>query len=107
MVKTGKLRRLVRTLLPYEPERIYLIGSWARGEEDDLSDFDLIIIKKTKLSFLERLKEVSKLLNEKAGGFDILVYTPEEFEQMCEQGNAFAGMIVEEGRIIYDKQKEK
>lgn len=107
MEKQGQLRKIVRTLLTYEPERIYLIGSWARGEGDDLSDFDLIIIKETQVPFLERLKKVSKLLSEKEGGVDLLVYTPEEFDQMCKQGNAFAEMIIEEGQIIYDKQKKK
>ncbi len=107
MKKSGKLKRLVQNLLNYEPERIYLIGSWARGEGDDLSDFDLIIIKKTQIPFLDRLKEVSKMLGLEEGGVDIIVYTPEELEKMRQQGNAFAEMIIEEGQIIYDKQKKK
>ncbi len=107
MKKPGKLKRLVKNLLNYEPERIYLIGSWTRGEGDDLSDFDLIIIKKTQIPFLDRFKEISKMLVLEEGGVDIIVYTPEEFEKMCQQGNAYAEMIIEAGQIIYDKQKKK
>jgi hypothetical protein len=35
------------------------------------------------------------------GGIDILVYTPQEFERMIKEGNAFAEMILEEGKPIY------
>lgn len=106
MRKKAKLKRLIKALAVYEPERIYLFGSWAKGEEDELSDFDIVIIKETQLPFFARLKEVGKLLSVEMGGIDILVYTPEEFDQMCRQGNAFAEMILEEGQIIYDRQKE-
>jgi len=35
---------------------------------------------------------------------DILVYTPNEFAVMRREGNAFAEMIAEEARLIYDHQ---
>ena len=38
------------------------------------------------------------------GGVDILVYTPDEFAVMQQNGNAFAEMITEEARLIYDRQ---
>lgn len=107
MKKKAKLKRLIKALGAYEPEKVYVIGSWARGEEDELSDYDLVVIKETPLPFFDRLKEVGKLLSLEAGGIDILVYTPQEWEETGLQGNAFAHMIIEEGQIIYDKQKEK
>ena len=99
-----KVHRLIKSLLPYDPERLYLFGSWARGEEDDLSDLDLVIIKQTEVPFLDRLREVASLLPAEIGGVDILVYTPDEFVAMQQNGNAFAEMITEEARIIYDRQ---
>ena len=35
---------------------------------------------------------------------DILLYTPEEFAAMLQEGNAFATMIAEEARVISDQQ---
>jgi predicted nucleotidyltransferase len=99
-----KVHRLIKSLLPYDPERLYLFGSWARGEEDDLSDLDLVIIKQTEVPFLDRLREVASLLPAEIGGVDILVYTPDEFAVMQQNGNAFAEMITEEARLIYDRQ---
>ena len=99
-----KVRQLIKHLLPYQPDRLYLFGSWARGEEDELSDLDLVVIKQTEVSFLDRLREVASFLPAEIGGVDILVYTPDEFATMQQDGNAFAEMINEEARLIYDRQ---
>jgi predicted nucleotidyltransferase len=99
-----KVRQLVEYILPYEPERLYLFGSWARGEEDELSDVDMVVIKKTDTPFLERLREVAHLLPRDVGGVDILVYTPDEFISMEREGNAFVEMILEEGHLIYENE---
>jgi predicted nucleotidyltransferase len=102
-----KVRQLVKYILPYQPDRLYLFGSWARGEEDELSDLDLVIIKQTDTPFLERLREVAHLLPADMGGVDILVYTPKEFTAMKREGNAFAQMILEEGRLIYENETQR
>jgi predicted nucleotidyltransferase len=99
-----KVRLLIKSLLPYDPERLYLFGSWARGEEDDLSDMDVVVIKETEIPFLDRLREVADLIPAGVGGVDILVYTPAEFAAMQQEGNAFAEMILEEARLIYERQ---
>ena len=98
-----KIDKLVKILKAYDPEKIYLFGSWARGEADALSDIDLVLIKKTETSFFERLKHVYKLLPENSGSVDVLVYTPVEFAKMQQQGNAFIEMILEEGKLIYGR----
>lgn len=85
---------------------MYLFGSWERGEQDDLSDLDLVVIKHTTVPFFARLREIMRLLPEGTGGVDVLVYTPEEFSAMQRDGNAFAEMIAEEARVIHDRQAE-
>ena len=101
-----KVQRLMKSLLHYEPQRVYLFGSWARGEEDELSDLDVVVIKKTDSSFFDRLRDIASLLPLDLGGVDVLVYTPDEFAMMQRQGNAFAEMIDEEALLIYDRQTE-
>lgn len=103
---SDKVRQIIQTLHPYQPDRIYLFGSWARGEEDDLSDLDVVVVKSTPLPFFDRLREVLRLLPAELGAVDVLVYTPEEFAAMQREGNAFAEMIVEEGWLIYGEQAE-
>jgi hypothetical protein len=33
----------------------------------------------------------------------MLAYSPEEWQGMLASGNAFAGMVVEEGKLIYER----
>ena len=100
------LLTVVEALRRYDPERIYVFGSWARGEADELSDLDLVVIKRTTTPFLERLREVARLLPAETGGVDILVYTPDEFETMRRSGNVFEEMIAEEGQLVYERQTD-
>jgi len=39
----ANITALLEALRSYRPERIYLVASYARGEEDELSDIDLVI----------------------------------------------------------------
>jgi uncharacterized protein len=98
-----RIRKLLLALEPYGPERIYMFGSVARGEADAMSDLDVVIIKRTSRPFLVRLEETAKMLPFDLGAVDLLVYTPEEFSKMLEDGNAFAEMISEEGQLIYER----
>ncbi len=99
------IRRLLAALKPYEPERIYVFGSWARGEADDLSDLDVVVIKETPRPFLERLLTVGRMLPYDLGPIDLFVYTPGEFAEMLEIGNALAETVVTEGCLMYGQEK--
>jgi len=93
---------ILNRLKKYKPEKIILFGSHARGLADPYSDIDLVIIKKTKKLFLDRIKDVIKIIKPNFA-IDILVYTPEEFQKMSSDGNAFLEFVVKEGKIIYEK----
>lgn len=83
-----KLRQVLALLVRYAPQRVYLFGSYARGEQESLSDIDLVIVKETDQPFFDRIREVLGCLKD-TGRVDVLVYTPSEFEHMKQSGNAF------------------
>ena len=95
------LSKLVHLLLPYEPERLILFGSRARGDADEYSDYDLILIKQTDRPFLDRLRDMVPYLIEFERPADILVYTPEEFARMGEIGLGW--VVQKEGVILYER----
>ena len=99
----SRLKRIMRLLKVYHPERVILFGSYARGSNDPYSDLDLVIIKQTRKRFLNRLKEVIQIINPRFS-VDILVYTPEEFRRMVRSGNPFIQSVVREGKILYEKR---
>ncbi len=58
---------------------VLLFGSLARGDVRDHSDIDLIVVKETEKRFLDRLDE---FYDDAREAMDVLVYTPQEFEEM-------------------------
>jgi len=98
------ISEIVTALRPFEPEKVILYGSSARGETDEYSDIDLVIIKRTEEAFLDRLSHAARLLSRLPRSVDVLVYTPEEVERMAEERRDFILTVLEEGRVIYEGQ---
>jgi len=101
VVNDPYLDTIVEILKPYDPERIILFGSRARGEADELSDYDIIVIKRTERSFLDRLQDMVPYLIQLTRPADILVYTPEEFDRMGEVGLGW--VVRQEGVTLYER----
>lgn len=85
----------------YKPEKIILFGSAASGKVRKWSDIDLVIIKKTKKKFCDRIEEVSTLVEHKIP-LDFLVYTPEEFQSMSDWNYFVQKEILAKGRVLYE-----
>ena len=86
----------------YKPEKIILFGSYANGKTGEWSDIDMVILKDTDKPFLDRTKEVLLLLKPKVG-LDVLVYTPQEFKQLCESKLFVKEEISSKGLVIYER----
>lgn len=97
-----KIVQVLNQLKKYSPEKVILFGSQAKNAGDSYSDIDLIIIKKTRKLFLDRIKDVLKIIKPNFA-IDILVYTPGEFQKMVSEGNPFLEHVLKEGKVIYEK----
>ena len=85
----------------YEPDKIILFGSAARGELGPDSDADFLIIKKeTPFYGADRVRELSRMIDRNIP-VDFLVYRPEEFEKRVEMGDPFLKAIIQEGKVLY------
>jgi len=94
---------LLECLRHADPICVYLFGSWARGEQDEASDIDVVVIMHTELPFLERAIPLCRTFPLDLGAVDLLVYTPEEWEAMQRDGNAFAETVIQEGRVVHEQ----
>ncbi|KYK37069.1 MAG: nucleotidyltransferase domain-containing protein [Theionarchaea archaeon] len=92
-----------RIVRDYNPEKIILFGSLARGDYHELSDIDMVVIKKTRRRFLERIGDVLQL-NDTEMRLECFVYTPKEFSIMLEEENPFIEEVLKSGVVIYEKQ---
>jgi uncharacterized protein len=79
-------------------EQILLFGSMVTGQIHEWSDIDLIVIQRSELRFLKRLQALRQILKPQVGT-DLLVYTPEEFQQMRE-GLFFQAEIISKGVVV-------
>ena len=97
----SKLDRVVNSLMAYEPEKIILFGSVARGDGDEFSDIDLIIVKTTDTRFIQRQVDATNLV---PGDIlvDIFVYTPEEFQNMIDDNSPFIERVLADGIVLYE-----
>lgn len=98
-----ELNKIVNTLAhKYQPEKIIVFGSYARGRPRQNSDVDMAVIKRTPKRFLDRLRVVSGLIKSPLGT-DILVYTPDEWESALAAGDYFVKEILKTGKVVYAK----
>ena len=97
-----ELEAVVQALVrDYGAERVILFGSAATGDLSADSDIDLVVIKETDLPFYDRLREVAHSVSW-THAFEILVYTPEEFEEL-RQSNAFVREeVCQKGKVLYE-----
>jgi len=89
-------QQIIDALIGKHLHRAIVFGSYARGDYDQYSDLDIIIVCDTQLPFVERFREFYQLF-ELPVATEILVYTPQEFEGMVERENPFIMQAIEYG----------
>jgi predicted nucleotidyltransferase len=88
-----------------DAQKVIVFGSYARGDADEYSDLDIIIIKDTDIHFLERFKDFRGIWEASpVKGIDMLIYTPKEFKEMQERENGFILTALEDGVVIYEAE---
>ncbi len=85
-----------------DAEKVILFGTLVNGAVHEWSDIDLVVVERTHLSFFQRIKKLRKLLQPKVG-MDIMVYTPEEFDQLCAERPFFKEEIIGKGKVVYER----
>lgn len=103
----GSSRQVLEALKPYQPQRVIIFGSRARGDSRRFSDIDLVLIKDTPEKFLDRMRAVAQLLRPLPGEKDVFVYTPQEWQKMIAEGNPFVEEVLREGVALYGEPLEK
>lgn len=84
----------------FDPERIYLFGSYAYGQPTPDSDVDVMVMMDTEdmRGQAGRIRSAVKF----AYPLDLLVRTPAYFAERLELGDFFIEQIAQHGRVLYD-----
>jgi len=99
------IRRMVeRIVREFEPERIILFGSHARGEGGPESDVDLLVVMPVQGPKHRKQAEIRVLLHDIRVPKDIIVTTPEEFAWRKDVAGTIEYPAVREGRVLYARR---
>ena len=90
-----------RIVARFDPERIILFGSAARGEAGPDSDVDLLVVMRVQGLKRQNQLEIRRVLRGIRTPVDIVVSTPEEFDWRQEIVGTIEYPAVKEGRVLY------
>jgi len=89
----------------YSPKTIILFGSYLDGSfDEEQSDLDLLIVKDTKDRFIDRWKNVRKILSDPSRKIPIetIIITPIELKNRLDIKDQFFQSIIKNGKILYE-----
>lgn len=97
-----KLTKVIKN--KYQPNKIILFGSVARGEFKENSDIDMLIIKNSKKKRYYRTLDVlnlTKNINRQLP-FEPIIMTSQEFNKGLKENYYFIRQIMRDGKILYE-----
>ena len=88
----------------FNPIRITIFGSYARGDETPDSDLDLFIEMESTLPRRERQLAIRESFSPLVPcPVDIIVYTPEEADYWSKARASFVSLVRREGKVVHER----
>lgn len=102
--KEKAIKEMVRRIvLQFNPEKIILFGSHARGTAGPDSDIDLLVVMPTKGSKRKTMLDLQTALHDIRIPKDIIVSDPEEFHWRKDIVGTIEWPATHEGKVLYDR----
>lgn len=97
------LAEIVQRLIDaYQPERVYIFGSKARGDYGPDSDFDLlVVVPDAATEERKRSRLAYEALRGTAVASDVIVWTEERFKSRLHLRASLPATVMREGRLLY------
>lgn len=96
------IRRLVEE---FQPETIYLFGSYAWGKPDEDSDMDLlVIVPESRENPIQRAVRAQRSLRGVKAAVDVIVKTRKEFQRYAAVKASLEAQIDREGKLLYGRK---
>ena len=103
MTHATTLTSAVQALIQAAPhtEQIILFGSQARGDADEDSDWDFLVIEPTVENRAQEMVRLRRALRPLLLAADVLVYSSAEVKQWSHQPGTALYWAAKEGRVVY------
>ena len=108
MTKVAPMQDIIREMVErivagFQPDKIILFGSHARGDACTDSDVDLLVVMPIEGSKRRKATEIDMALADRSIPLDLLVVTPDDFERGRSEIGSILRPAALEGRVLYDR----
>ncbi|MBI4754827.1 MAG: nucleotidyltransferase domain-containing protein [Betaproteobacteria bacterium] len=86
----------------HSPLQIFLFGSYARGDADEGSDLDLLVVEREVPDKAAEYMKLHRAVGAMGVGVDVLVFSREEFERRSQVPGTLPYRAKREGRLLFD-----
>jgi len=106
MLSQATLQEAARVLgAAARPARVVLSGSYARGDADEGSDVDFMVIKPGVENAGAETARLSLLLGSMGVPADVLVYSRDEVERRRDWCSSAVHWALFEGKVLYESEQ--
>ena len=100
----SKLEEIVKRIIEeVDPDKIILFGSRARGENEGWSDYDVCVLKRGVEHKRRLAQEIYNKLFGVGASVDVIVETPEKFNELKDKWFLVYSEIAKSGSVVYEK----
>lgn len=93
-----------RIVTRFHPEKIILFGSWARGDAQEDSDLDLLVVLSNVEHTRKAAIQIGNALSDLPVSKDIVVSTPADIEKYGKTIGYILHPAFSEGKVIYERK---
>lgn len=86
----------------FQPQKIILFGSYARGNPRPESDVDLLVVMETSLKETKQAYLIDQSLERDLFGLDLIVRTPQNLARRIALGDSFLKEVTTHGKVLYE-----
>jgi predicted nucleotidyltransferase len=106
MIDREGIAALVREIRQqFQPLKVILFGSYARGEARADSDLNLCLVVSEAGEWLERHAEFRRRIDPPGVLVQPVIYSAGELERLGAEGHPFVREILEEGKVLYERRR--
>jgi len=103
MIDEYTLQEIVqRIVTEAQPSRVILFGSYGRGDADEGSDLDIMVIKPSVDNRYTEMIDLRKAIGYIGTGIDVLVYLEAEYGRRSQVPGTVLYWAHKEGRPLYE-----
>ena len=100
----NKLKEIIKRIVDgANPDKIILFGSRAKENDRECSDYDICILKKDVTHKRKLAQKIYHKLFGVGASVDVIVETPEKFNELKDKWFLVYGEIAKSGSVMYEK----